>query len=67
MKKTELKEKPLEELVELFEQTTGIEDEKTIEVRGWLLEAIYEKNPEGVNTWLDAPDFADNTLKNYIL
>lgn len=58
---------PLEKLVELFEFTTNIDSPHIYTVRGWLMDAIEEKNPNGCDAWLslDAPE--DNELRQYVL
>lgn len=53
-------------LVELFELTTNMQDENIPTVRGWLMDEIEKRNPEGFDRWLDT-DAEDSTLKNYVL
>lgn len=57
----------LEKLVTLFEMTTDLNDENTPTVRGWLMEAIEQKNPEGFDKWLDSEACEDSELRNYVL
>ena len=62
-----LRKSSLEKLVELFELTTDNNDENIPTVRGWLMDAIAEKNPEGFDAWLESEGSEDNELRDYIL
>ena len=37
------------------------------EVRGWLMDVIEEKAPEGFSKWLDNDTAEDTDLKKYVL
>ena len=55
-----------EKLIELWELTTNNDNPETPTVRGWLMDEIEKRNPEGFEAWLDT-DAEDETLKDYIL
>ncbi len=56
-----------EKLCELFELTGTMSDENIPTVRGWLMDEIMKRNPEGFDKWLDSDYPADNELKKYVL
>ena len=56
-----------ESLVEKFELTGSMDGAEVAEVRGWLMDAIEEKNPDGFNAWLDTKAPADSDLRKYVL
>lgn len=53
-------------LVELFCLTTDMNDEYIPTVRGWIMDEIEKRNPEGFEKWLDE-DADDSSLRKYIL
>lgn len=55
-----------EKLVELFCLTTNMQDENIPTVRGWLMDEIEKRNPEGFDKWLDE-DAEDANLGKYVL
>lgn len=65
--KATLRKLSLEKLVEQFELTTTINDPHIAEVRGWLMDVIEEKAPEGFSKWLDNDTAEDTDLKKYVL
>ena len=68
MTKEILKTMSLERLVELFESTTeGEIDVPTATVRGWLMDEIESRNPEGFDKWLDLEEPEDSELRKYVL
>lgn len=67
MTKESLKAMSIEKLVELFEATTNMKDAMIATVRGWLMDAIEEKNPEGFDAWLDSENNTDESLRAYVL
>lgn len=67
MTKESLKAMSLKKLVELFESTTDMKDAMIATVRGWLMDAIEAKNPEGFDAWLDSEDNTDESLRAYVL
>jgi hypothetical protein len=62
-----IKTMSLEKLVELFEITGELNDKNIPTVRGWLMDAIAEKNPDGFDAWLDLEFPEDSDLRNYVL
>ncbi len=54
-------------LVDLFEETTNKKDPHNPTVRGWLMDAIEEKNPEGFDAWLDSDCNTDESLRTFVL
>lgn len=56
-----------EKLCELFELTGTMSDENIPTVRGWLMDEIMKRNPEGFDKWLDSDYPADNELRKYVL
>lgn len=67
MTKESLKKMSIEKLVELFEATTNMKDTMIATVRGWLMDAIEEKNPEGFGAWLDSESCTDESLRAFVL
>lgn len=65
--KTSLRKMSIEKLVELFETTTDNNDENVPRVRGWIMDVIEEKAPEGFDKWLESEMCEDNELKNFVL
>lgn len=57
----------LEKLVDLFEMTTNSKDPHIPTVRGWLMDAIEAKNPEGFDSWLESELASDETLRDFVL
>ena len=62
----QLKSMTTEKLCELFELTTDMNDESIPTVRGWLMDEIAERNPEGFDKWIDE-DAEDRNLRKYVL
>ncbi|MBD5504580.1 MAG: hypothetical protein HDR09_12860 [Lachnospiraceae bacterium] len=56
-----------EKLCELFELTETVNDEDIPTVRGWLMDEIMKRNPEGFDKWLDSDNPADKELRKYVL
>lgn len=63
----ELKNMKTERLLDLWELTTEIQDPYISTVRGWLMDELEERNPEGFERWLDSSECADDKLRSYIL
>ena len=57
----------MEQLVEQFEATEHVEDKDISIVRGWLMDEIEKRNPEGFDAWIDSENPADTELRNYVL
>ena len=62
-----IKRMKLKKLVELFELTESMNDKYIPTVRGWLMDAIEEKNPGGFNAWIDSDCPKDSELRKYVL
>ncbi len=62
-----LRNMSLEKLVEIFELTSNMNDENIPTVRGWLMEEIEKRNPEGFDRWLDDDCPDDSRLRKYVL
>lgn len=62
-----LKAMSLKKLVELFVLTGHMNDQHIPTVRGWLMNAIEEKNPAGFDKWLDSEECDDAELASYVL
>ena len=56
-----------EKLCELFELTGTMSDENIPTVRGWLMDEIMKRNPEGFDKWLDSDYPADGELRKFVL
>ncbi len=54
-------------LLEVWEQTTANNDENVPRVRGWIMEEVEHRNPEGFDEWLDSDEARDEDLRRYIL
>lgn len=57
----------IEELINQWELTTNCEDENIYRVRGWLMDEIEKRSPEGFNSWLESEYPADEELRTYVL
>lgn len=55
-----------EALVEQFEMTAEINDKGIYKVRGWLMDEIEKRNPEGFEKFLDG-FYEDSELRRFIL
>lgn len=42
-------------------------DENIPTVRGWLMDEIMKRNPEGFDKWLDSDYPADSELRKFVL
>ena len=62
-----IKKMTLAQLVELFTMTGRLVSSECYIVRGWLMDAIEEKNPEGFSNWLDSENCDDAELAMFVL
>ena len=61
-----LRKMSLEQLVGRFELTSKMEASVELAmVRGWLMDAIEERNPEGYNRWIENSD--EDDVRAYVL
>lgn len=65
--KQNLEDRTLEQLVDMWEETTIIDEDGVFAVRGWLMDEIEKRNPKGFNEWLDLEDPEDKELRKYVL
>lgn len=62
-----LKAQTTEQLVTQFELTETQNLKHTPTVRGWLMDEISERNPEGFERWLETECCEDKDLRSYII
>ena len=55
-----------EQLLDLFELTTDINDVNISTVRGWLMDEIERRFPEKFEAWLDSNECEDGDLRKFI-
>lgn len=49
-----------EQICEAFEQTNSMKGDHVPTLRGWLMDALEDRNPEAFDAWMDSePSFAD--------
>lgn len=60
-----LSNEQLADLLDEWELTTNINTPEIHMVRGWLMDELESRNPEGFEKWLDG-DADDSTLRDYI-
>lgn len=65
--KKNLESRTLEQLVDMFEETTTINEEEVYSVRGWLMDEIEKRNQIGFDKWLDLEEPEDEELRKYVL
>ena len=65
--KKDLGSRTLEQLVDMFEETTTINEEEVYSVRGWLMDEIEKRNQIGFDKWLDLEEPEDEELRKYVL
>ena len=67
MARETLKNSSLEKLLDLWELTDTLKGPQVPTVRGWLMDEIERRNPDGFDAWLgqDAPE--DQDLRRYVL
>lgn len=66
MKLEGLEKMSTRKLVDLFCMTTDCRDENIPTVRGWLMDEIERRNPDGFERWLDG-EAKDEELGKYVL
>lgn len=62
-----IKSMSLEKLIELFELTENMNDENIPTVRGWLMDEIESRNPDGFGAWIESDFPEDKDLKKFVL
>lgn len=61
-----LKNMSIEQLLDLFELTTDINDVNISTVRGWLMDEIDRRFPEKFVVWLVSNECEDENLRKFI-
>ena len=61
-----LKNMSIEQLLDLFELTTDINDVNISTVRGWLMDEINRRFPEKFVVWLVSNECEDGDLRKFI-
>lgn len=62
-----LKTYSLEKLCELWDLTENMNGPEVPVVRGWLMDEIEKRNPDGFDAWLDQDFPEDKDLRSYVL
>ncbi len=63
-----LKTYDMARLCDLLEATTSRKYSAQVAmVRGWIMDAMEAKNPDGFNAWLDSDDNHDADARKYLL
>lgn len=62
-----LKSYSLEKLCELWDLTENMNGPEVPTVRGWLMDEIASRNPDGFDAWLDQDAPEDKDLRRYVL
>lgn len=56
----------LADLLDEWELTSKINDPAIPTVRGWLMDELESRNPEGFNAWLDQDEPYDEDLREFM-
>lgn len=62
-----IKEKSTEQLLDLWMMISNTVSVDAAMVRGWLMDELEVRNPEGFDKWLDTDECKDEELAQYIL
>lgn len=62
-----IKEKSTEQLLDLWMMIRDTVSVDAAMVRGWLMDELEARNPEGFDRWLDTDECKDEELAQYIL
>lgn len=62
-----LKNFSLEKLLDLWDLTTALNGPQVPTARGWLMDEISRRNPDGFDAWLDLDAPEDQDLRRYVL
>ena len=62
-----LKKCSLEKLCDLWDLTENMNGPEVPVVRGWLMDEIESRNPDGFDAWLDQDAPEDKDLRRYVL
>lgn len=58
---------PTSELIDVWENTTTIDDPCTPMVRGWIMDEFEKRDFEGFNAWLESDECDDYKLRSYLI
>ena len=67
MARETLKNSSLEKLLDLWELVDTLKGPHVPTVRGWLMDEIERRNPDGFDAWLDQDSPEDQDLRRYVL
>lgn len=67
MARETLKNSSLKKLLDLWELTDTLKGPQVPTVRGWLMDEIERRNPDGFDAWLDQDAPEDQDLRRYVL
>ena len=67
MARETLKNSSLKKLLDLWELTDTLKGPQVPTVRGWLMDEIERRNPDGFDAWLDQDSPEDQDLRRYVL
>ena len=67
MARETLKNSSLEKLLDLWELTDTLKGPQVPTVRGWLMDEIERRNPDGFDAWLDQDAPEDQDLRRFVL
>lgn len=67
MAREALKNSSLAKLLDLWELTTALQGPQVPTVRGWLMDEIERRNPEGFDAWMDLAISKDQDLRRFVL
>ena len=62
-----LKNSSLAKLLDLWELTTALKGPQVPTVRGWLMDEIERRNPDGFDAWMDQDAAEDQDLRRFVL
>ncbi len=62
-----LKNSSLAKLLDLWELTTAQKGPQVPTVRGWLMDEIERRNPDGFDAWMDQDAAEDQDLRRFVL
>lgn len=67
MARETLKNASLAKLLDLWELTDTLNGPQVPTVRGWLIDEIERRNPDGFDAWLDQNAPEDQDLRRFVL
>jgi len=62
-----LKNSSLKKLLDLWDLTAAMNGPQVSTVRGWLMDEIAQRNPDGFDAWLDQDAPEDQDLRHFVL